>query len=386
MGGIRQELVFPEEQDAKMVVVKRPVRTTIPVGVSSLGMQSAAVAAMSEYTRDFTVYDHPNARYGVQMNTFGELSSMRKYEPTCEPFAPLRTRAGVVVTEQSGGSGGSSSIGLRRNPSIGDFSDSPAAVAAATAMVAGSGGRAVITTESVAASMAPYIYSKVRLNMRMKEIYYSHKEFEPLFVCVSIYDMMFMSKVSEDCWIQMNDPKLLQAVGLGALTGADSKQLHRAVFAVSGASTSLFFVVKVYRIFHGDIDKDQAAMTKAKADVNQFRTELCNITGTFGGVPPLQPYYWAAVPIYGEGREGVIGTHRVETFMPVKDAVTDAVIFEYIQGFRTMKKTKNPALTVVFEVEENDAPTTSKISPFQIPLVPFDFKKEVIIYIIHILT
>ena len=366
----RKEFMFPEGPDTTGRLVRRPVRMTRPAVVSSVEMPGVVTAALTEYMRDFYVYEHADARYGVLMNTFGELSNVKKYEPACEAFAPLRVHGlyqdqGLGTTVQSAG-------GMRRRLSSSDFGADSGIGSGNT-----SSGAGAVTTESVAARISPYIYAKVRLDMKLREVSYAHRDFEPLFLSVAVYNRMFKRKVSEDCWLQMNDPGVLNAVGLNALTQYDARQITRAVFATNGASSMLFFVIKAYRIFHGDIDKDQAAMTKARADAAQYRAELAAITAACAGAPPLQPYYWAAAPVYGEGKEGLIHTHRVDTFLPLKGALTDDMIFEYLEGFGSAKKVRNPTLVVSFDVEEDDAAFASRITPLQIPLIPFDAKREV---------
>ena len=487
-GRIKQELLFPTGVEFSMVTVERQVRQVRDV-VEAQGMSYAAASTYAEYTRSLTVCRHgESARHGVALNTFGEFPGLRKYEPPpSESFSPLRLPPGTTDAATINAAARfprrHTHTGLERNVSPPPPPATPTSTTTTTTPLVTvtpqqqqqqqqvSSLQDTLTSESVAGMVREYLYPKVRLEINVREATYTQQEYDPLFFTVALYDTTVRARVSEDCCFQLNDRQTLQSLGLDTLI-PPVKHINRAAFAVGGASANLYFVVKAFRIFHGDIDKDQAAILKAKTDPAQHREDLRKIAASYAqvGTLPLQPYYWAATPAYapasrvnadssspgstaaaaaansasssssssssspgptfsslsftssannnnnsfgtvpslplgsitsasqspslaagGSGSGGggsrlqLIQTQRLESFMPIKGALTDDAIFDYLSNDRNKRIKGACGVTFTFDVTDVPNPLFTRISESQIPLVPFDNSREVYTYI-HSLT
>lgn len=444
---IKKELQIPEGPEFTMGEVRREVRKVRDV-VEVQEMSYASRNVYAEYTRNFTVCrPGDSAKHGVAMNTFGALSAVKKYEPPPSiSFAPFRIR------DPAGNAGNDSTTVLRtpRRATIPDGNSANSAAGAAAAVVTGvmvPGDQ--LSEERVTEMIREYTQPKVRLEVIMRGSSYTQSSYDPLFFSIALYDTVQRTRVSEDFCFQLNDRQTVQSLGLGSLIGSE-RPITRAAFGVNGASSSLYFVVKAFRIFHGEIEKDQAAILKSKTDPATHREDLKKVAAAYTqvGALPLQPYYWAAAPVYtatghsrtsvdygsspnlslnspspavpsnsstpsipfhllspfstpsssspalqaasGSGSGGgggaaqggnlqLVTSHRLESFMMVKSALTDSVIFEHLCGEKSRRNKGACGVTLSFDVVESKSTdeTTTRISESQIPIIPFDPSKEV---------
>lgn len=446
---IKKELQIPEGPEFTMGEVRRVMRKVRDV-VEVQEMSYASRNVYAEYTRNLTICrPGDSAKYGVAMNTFGALSAVKKYEPPPSiSFAPFRIR-------DSAGNAGSDSTTILRTPRRATISEGNSATSAVVTGVMVPGEQ--LSEERVTEMIREYTQPKVRLEVIMRSSSYTQFSYDPLFFSIALYDTVQRARVSEDFCFQLNDRQTVQSLGLGSLIGSE-RPITRAAFGVNGASSSLYFVVKAFRIFHGDIEKDQAAILKSKTDPASHREDLKKVAAAYTqvGALPLQPYYWAAAPVYtatghgrasldygsspnlslnspspavpsnsstpsipfhllssfstpssspalqaasgsgsgsgsgGGGAQGgnlqLVTNHRLESFMMVKGALTDSVIFEHLCGEKSRRNKGACGVTLTFDVVESKSTdeTTTRISESQIPIIPFDPSKEVFIYIIFI--
>ena len=167
---------------------------------------------------------------------------------------------------------------------------------------------------------------------------------EPLFCTVAVHDCAARAKVTEDWHVHANSARALAAAGLA--TDALPTLIRRAKFCVAPRA-GLCLVAKLFRVFHGDAERDLLALQKGRYDsAAAAEAELkAAITGSGNTAPlALQPVFWTAVPLFVEGTGTGTGTGsrtaglvlnenaRAEGVVPVRGVLTDDALYDTLAG------------------------------------------------------
>ena len=108
----------------------------------------------------------------------------------------------------------------------------------------------------------------------------------------------------------------------------------------------LCLVAKLFRVFHGEAERDLLALQKGRYDSAAAEAELkAAITGSGNTAPlALQPVFWTAVPLFVEGTGTGTGTGsrtaglvlnenaRAEGVVPVRGVLTDDALYDTLAG------------------------------------------------------
>ncbi|EFA83784.1 DOCK family protein [Heterostelium album PN500] len=133
------------------------------------------------------------------------------------------------------------------------------------------------------------------------------QEIEPFFCSLYIVDLEKRERISENFNFHLNSKGLLESLKISDDLNNGWANQKQALFSLNKYHPNMYFILRVYHIFRGDIEKDIKPYIKDYKKQNkqnvitQFKSEIvekCTNWGSTEQSQILQPFAWAAYPVF----------------------------------------------------------------------------------------
>ncbi|KAH3766773.1 DOCK family protein [Pelomyxa schiedti] len=346
--------LFPVDDIAVTKIKRRPLPSYIKKEVLSRdsGTASNVDVFIDEYTRDYVILEHRSSSFGASRNTFSHpidtgsdefFSFYRKPEdkpaPVAPPAAPENTSlqaADIQKMVDATSSGLSAAFGQT------EMSGSSSNISAKNSTDVEVGKPA-----SLQESHSPGFLEKAffpfrrSLLVELGQLKLFMGQEEVLVGTMALFNSTSGVKTSEDFHFHLKE-KSSTGIPFEPLSLPTMKY---ALFTVDHHSRNLFIVIKLFRVFRGDADKDLQKLVNSKTAPAYLQT-VHNEIRTYPAtplLPPLQPFLWTFFQVFqGEDKLVLTNLHEIESFYPLK-GTADATLCEMLTNPEGLRKNKIPA-------------------------------------------
>eukprot|EP01133_Synstelium_polycarpum_P005247 gene5247-6071_t len=128
------------------------------------------------------------------------------------------------------------------------------------------------------------------------------QDIEPLFCSLYIVDIDKRERISECFNFHLNTKQLVDSLKMDEQLLNGWSNQRQCIFSLNKYHPNMYFILRVYHIFRGDIERDIKPYIKNKSSaIGTFKSEVadkCTSWGTGDHAQILQPFFWTAYPVF----------------------------------------------------------------------------------------
>ncbi|GAM28663.1 hypothetical protein SAMD00019534_118390 [Acytostelium subglobosum LB1] len=211
----------------------------------------------------------------------------------------------------------------------------------------------------------------LELLCEVKELKFLH-DIEPLFCTLYIVDLDKRERISENFNFHLNSKQMLDSLKINSDTILGGWACQRqALFSLNKYHPNMYFILRVYHIFRGDIEKDIKPYIKDYKKQNkpnvitQFKAEIVEKCSGWGASPDhhdLQPLAWGAYPVF----------HRPTLTTTTQASASTANLLQYLQQQQPLPQSPSQAQSTPatpLSPPQSPSPTINSTSPPYNPML-----------------